>query len=55
LRGLEGKWVAILDGAVVEARDTPYELVAKLRERRIEGASIIRAPAADEPEMVGFG
>lgn len=55
LQGFEGRWVAILGGEVVEARETPYLLIAKLRERGIQGASIIRAPAVDEPEMVGFG
>jgi hypothetical protein len=55
LRGFEGKWVAIKDGEVVMAADTPYALVGKLRERRIEDAAVIRAPGVDEPEMVGFG
>jgi len=50
LRGFEGEWVAIRDGAVMEARETPYELVARLRERHIEDAAIMRAPAEGEPE-----
>ena len=55
LRGFEGEWVAIRDGEVVEARDSPYELVARLRQRQVEDAAIMRAPAENEPEMVGFG
>lgn len=55
LRGFAGKWVAIRDGEVVEVADTPYALVARLRERSIEDASVIRAPAEGEPEMVAFG
>lgn len=55
LRGFEGKWVATKDGEVVMAADTPYVLVSKLREHGIQGAAVIRAPAVDEPEMVGFG
>ena len=55
LRGFDGKWVATKDGEVVMAADTPYVLVSQLRERGIHGAAVIRAPAADEPEMVGFG
>lgn len=27
LRGFEGKWIAIRDGEVMEARESPYELV----------------------------
>lgn len=55
LAGFEGQWVAIRNGEVVEALPTPYALVAKLRERGITDAAIIRAPAKGEPEMVGFG
>ena len=55
LHGFEGKWVAILDGEVVDAAETPYELVARLRSGGIKDASMIRAPALEEPEMVAFG
>jgi uncharacterized protein DUF5678 len=55
LRGFDGKWVATKDGEVVLAADTPYLLIGRLRERGIEGAAVIRAPAPDEPEMVSFG
>jgi hypothetical protein len=55
LYGLDGKWVAIRNGEVVAANETPYGLVAELRSRQITDASIIRAPAVGEPEMVAFG
>ncbi len=55
LRGLDGKWIAIKDHQVVAAAETPYALVSSLREKGIGGAAIIRAPAVEEPEMVGFG
>ena len=50
-----GCWVALLDNDVVDARPTPYELVLSLRERRIEGTTILRVPADDELETVGIG
>lgn len=53
--GLEGKWAALQDGRVVQAARTPEELQMRLRERGIEGATILRVPAEDEPEVVGFG
>jgi len=55
LAGFDGKWVALLDGEVVAASESPYDLSAKLREAGVKNASIIRAPGADEPEMVAFG
>lgn len=53
--GSRASGLAIRDGEVVEVADTPYALVARLRERSIDDASVIRAPAEDEPEMVAFG
>jgi hypothetical protein len=50
-----GCWVALLGDDVVDARQTPYELVLSLRERRIEGTTILRVPAEDELETVGIG
>ncbi len=50
-----GVWVALKDGEVVEARSTPYELVAILHERDITDTTIIRVPGAEEPELVGLG
>jgi hypothetical protein len=50
-----GYWVAVKHGEVVEARENPHQLVMQLKERGIEDASIIRCPAAHEPELVGLG
>ena len=50
-----GAWVALKDGKVVEARNTPYELIKALHEREIEDTTIVRIPAIDEPELVGLG
>jgi hypothetical protein len=55
LQGFDGQWVAIQDSKVVAVNASPYELVAELRRRGLDRASIIRAPAASEPEMVAFG
>ncbi len=40
---------------MVEVRDTPYALVQALHEKNITDATIIRAPDASEPELVGLG
>lgn len=50
-----GSWVALKGGAVVDARQTPYELVAALHARGITDTTIIRVPGFDEPELVGLG
>lgn len=50
-----GLWVAVKDGEVVDARPTPDALVLALRHRDIVGATILRCPAEDEPELVGLG
>jgi hypothetical protein len=50
-----GCWVALKDGNVVEARRSPYELIQALKERDISDTTIVRVPAADEPEIVGIG
>lgn len=55
LRQCAGKWVAVKGGRVVEVRETPYALVMALHERGIDDATILRAPASNEPELVGFG
>lgn len=56
-RECAGQWVAInrRTGTVVAARATPYELAAYIKQNRISGVDVIRAPAEDEPEVVGFG
>lgn len=55
LRQCAGKWVALKGGKVVEVRETPYALVMALHERGIDDATILRAPASNDPELVGFG
>lgn len=55
IRAYPGKWVAIKNGQVVEARDTPDQLVLALHDRDIRDATIIRSPDEDEPELVGLG
>lgn len=52
-----GKWVAISrrTGAVVAVKATPYELSAFIKEHNLRGVDVLRAPAEDEPEVVGFG
>jgi hypothetical protein len=52
-----GHWVAInrLTGDVVAIKDSPYELSAWIKRKRIRGVAILRAPAESEPEVVGFG
>jgi hypothetical protein len=47
--------VAIVDGDVVDANQSPYELVASLQERGIAGSTIVRVPTENEPETVGIG
>jgi hypothetical protein len=55
LRQAPGKWVAVKDGELVEARETPDQLFLALRDRGIHGATIIRAPGEQEPMLVGLG
>ena len=50
-----GLWVAVRDGEVVEVWENPHGLVQRLHERRITGATIVRCPPADEPQLVGLG
>jgi hypothetical protein len=52
-----GLWVAIerRTGRVVAARPSPYELSAYVKQHQIRGVEILRAPAVDEPEVVGIG
>ena len=53
--GFEGKWVALKDRKVVEARDSADAVYVALRERGIRGATIMRIAAPGEPELVGLG
>jgi len=50
-----GCWVAILDGDVVDANRSPYDLVGSLQQKGITGSTIVRVPAENEPETVGIG
>jgi Family of unknown function (DUF5678) len=50
-----GAWVAMKNGEVVDARPTPYDLIASLQSRGIKDTTIIRVPAESEPELVGLG
>lgn len=54
-REYAGLWVALKLGEVVDARETPYELVASLHSRSIRDTTIIRVPGLDESELVGLG
>jgi hypothetical protein len=53
--GFEGKWVALKDHRVVAAGTTPDSVVETLRREAIEGATILRVGAENEPESVGLG
>ena len=57
LRGLEGKWVAIRDGEVVEAADSADALFKRLRSKQIRDARVLRVPTEKEheAELVGLG
>jgi Family of unknown function (DUF5678) len=54
-REYPGLWVAVQGDEVVAARPTPHALVLELAERGITDATIFRAPAKCEPELVGLG
>jgi hypothetical protein len=54
-REYAGAWVALKGDQVVDARPTPYELVAALHSRGIKNTTIIRVPGLDEAELVGLG
>ena len=54
LRQYPGKWVALMGPAIVAA-ETADRLYADLHSKQIRGATIVRVPAEDEPELVGLG
>ena len=54
-RGLEGKWVALKDGVVIAAGDTPDALYQDLHSRQLRGTTILRVPGEQDPELVGLG
>jgi Family of unknown function (DUF5678) len=57
LQGLEGKWVALKGGKVIEAADNADALFKRLRAKQIRDASVLRVPAEQdhEAELVGLG
>lgn len=55
LREVPGKWVALRNGEIVEARDTLDKLMIALEEREIRNVTVMRAPAEGEVELVGLG
>jgi hypothetical protein len=55
LRGAEGKWAAIKGGKVVGIQDTADRLYTYLHSNQITGATILRVPTEEEPELVGLG
>ena len=55
LRQVPGQWVAIRDGEIIEAKGTPDELIAALKNRCINDATVMRAPTEHEAEFVGIG
>jgi hypothetical protein len=55
LRDFGGKWVAIRDGQVIAAFETFDAVYEYLHSKREVGATILRVPAENEPELVGFG
>ena len=55
LRQVPGKWVALRNGEIVDARDTLDELAASLEQQGIKDATVMRSPKEGEPELVGLG
>ena len=56
-RECPGLWVAVdrRTGEVRAAASSPYELAGRIKSELIRGVDVLRAPGADEPEVVGFG
>ncbi len=55
LREVPGKWVALRNGEIVDARETLDQLIMSLKEREIKDVTVMRSPAERESELVGFG
>jgi hypothetical protein len=55
LHQVPGKWVALHNGAIVDARDTLDSLLMSLEAREIRDVTVMRSPAEGEAEMVGLG
>lgn len=57
LAEVPGCWVAV-DRRTNEMRavaSSPYELATKIREMKLHGVAVVRAPDPSEPELVGLG
>lgn len=50
-----GMWVGIKDGAIVEVRRTPDEVVESLHRREITDTYVTRLPGEHDKELVGLG
>ena len=55
LREYAGLWVALRKDCVIDAAETPDRLLMRLRDRGIQDAKILRAPAENEAVLVGLG
>lgn len=55
LRQVPGKWVALRHGEIIEEHATLDELMFRPHDRSITDATVMRAPAEHEAEMVGLG
>lgn len=50
-----GCWLAVREGKVIAAQDTPHALVYELERRGIHDATVFRSPGQQELELVGLG
>ena len=55
LSQVPGQWVALRNGRIIEARPTLDELMGVLESKAITNATVMRAPAEGEAELVGMG
>lgn len=50
-----GKWVALRNGEIIEARDTFDQVVMALDKGGVRDATVMRSPSSQEVELVGLG
>lgn len=55
LKDVPGKWVALRGGEIVDVGETFDQVILSLHAREIRDATVIRAPAEAEAELVGLG
>ena len=55
LKEVPGRWVAMHNGEIIEVRATLDELMLALQAKGTTDATVMRAPGAGEPELVGLG